>query len=92
MTSTSLLSSTIHRSPQRLHAEVNITRREYEVLHLIAFEYSTKEVANKLYVSYETANTHRQNLMKKLDVRNTAGLIRVAFEVGLLVPEKQKVS
>ena len=61
-----------------------ITPREFQVLRLIAFEHSTKEVASKLFVSYETANSHRQNLMRKLSVKNTAGLVRVAFERKLL--------
>ena len=62
-----------------------ITPREREVLHLIAHEYSSKEVAMKLFISYETANTHRRNIISKLGVKNTAGMIRVAFERQLLV-------
>ena len=61
-----------------------ITSREQEVLHLIAHEHSSKEIASKLYVSHETVNSHRRNMMDKLGVRNTAGLIRVAFERGLM--------
>lgn len=61
-----------------------ITIREQEVLHLIAWEHSTKEIAQQLYVSYETAHSHRKNLMRKLDVSNTAGLVRRGFELGLL--------
>lgn len=61
-----------------------ITMREYEVLNLIAYENNTKEIAAKLYVSYETAQTHRKNLLKKLNVKNTAGMIRVAYENQLL--------
>ena len=62
----------------------NVTPREKEVLLLIAHEYSTKEIAEKLYISYETANTHRKNLLKKMDVKNTAGLVRAGFQSGLL--------
>lgn len=61
-----------------------VTQREKEVLHLIAYEHSTKEIASKLYVSYETVNSHRKNLLRKLDVKNTAGMVRVAFEQQLL--------
>ncbi len=61
-----------------------ITPREKEILHLIAHEHSSKEIASKLYVSYETVNTHRKNIMSKLGVRNTAGMVRVGFECGLL--------
>jgi len=65
-----------------------ISRRETEVLHLIADELTTKEIASKLYISYETANTHRKNLLEKMEVRNTAGLIRRAFEVGIMQVEQ----
>ena len=61
-----------------------VTPREKEVLHLIAHEHSTKEIASKLYVSYETVNSHRKNLLRKMDVKNTAGLVRAGFQYGLL--------
>jgi len=61
-----------------------ITPREKEILYLIAHEHSSKEIAHQLYVSCETVNTHRKNIMIKLDVKNTAGMIRVAFERNLL--------
>ncbi len=63
---------------------MDITRREQEVLQLIAFENTTQEIASKLFISPHTAITHRKNLMYKLEVRNTAGLVRRAFEIGLL--------
>lgn len=61
-----------------------ITIREKEVLHLIAHEYSCKDIAAMLFISYETVNTHRKNIKIKLGVKNTAGMVRVAFEQGLL--------
>lgn len=62
-----------------------LTSREEEVLKLITYEYSSKEIAAKLYLSYETVHTYRKNLLRKLNVKNTAGMVRVAFEKGLLV-------
>ncbi len=62
-----------------------ITRREKEVLQLIAKEHTTEEIAKLLFVAAKTVEAHRSNLIQKLGVRNTAGLIRVAFEKGLLV-------
>ncbi|KZS38815.1 LuxR family transcriptional regulator [Aquimarina aggregata] len=62
-----------------------LTRREKEVLQLIAKEYTTEEIANTLFVTVKTIEAHRSNLIQKLGVRNTAGLVRVAFEKGLLV-------
>jgi len=61
-----------------------ITKRETEVLSLIVDEYTTKEIASQLYISYQTASTHRKNLLAKLDVKNSAGLVRKAFELGIV--------
>lgn len=61
-----------------------ITNREQEVLDLIADEYSTGDIAKELYVSTNTIATHRMNILAKLDVKNTAGMIRKSFELGLL--------
>ncbi len=60
-----------------------VTQREREVLSLIAREYSNQEIADKLFISLRTVETHRYNLLQKLDVKNTAGLLRVAAELGL---------
>ena len=62
---------------------ISISTREKEVLHLIAYEYTAKEIASKLYISRHTVNDHRKNLLAKLNVRNTAGMVRVAFETGI---------
>ena len=60
-----------------------LTQREKEVLSLIVEEHTTGEIAKKLFISYCTVETHRINLIQKLGVKNTAGLVRVAFEAGL---------
>jgi len=60
-----------------------LSNREKEVLHLIAYEYTAKEIANKLFISAYTVNDHRKSLLNKLEVKNTAGMIRVAFERGI---------
>jgi DNA-binding NarL/FixJ family response regulator len=65
------------------YQQANISKREQEVLHLIVYEYSTKEIAKRLHVCYETAHSHRKSLLKKMGARNTAGLVRLAFERGL---------
>ena len=51
-----------------------LTTRELEVLHLIAQEYSTSEIATKLFISVPTAESHRRNLIQKLGVKGTVGL------------------
>jgi DNA-binding NarL/FixJ family response regulator len=61
-----------------------LTRREQEILNLIAEEFTTCEIAEKLFISVKTVETHRSHLIQKLEVRNTAGLVRIAIEKGLL--------
>lgn len=61
-----------------------LTQRESEIVHLIAYEYSTKEIANLLFISFETAKTHRRNIQRKLGVRNVAGIVRAAFQEEIL--------
>ena len=61
-----------------------LTRREKEVLKLITEEYTTNEMAEKLFISKATIETHRLHLLSKLDVRNTAGLVKVAIQKGLI--------
>ncbi len=61
-----------------------LTRREGEVLNLIADEHTTNEIAEKLFVSPKTIECHRMHLIQKLEVRNTAGLMRIALEKGLI--------
>jgi len=55
-----------------------LTNREREVLQLIAEGYKTTEIADKLYISKKTVETHRANIMKKLEIRSTAKLTRYA--------------
>jgi len=61
-----------------------ISSREIEVLKLIAMEYSTNEIADKLFVSVNTIESHRKSLMKKLDVKNVVGLIKFAMRHKLV--------
>lgn len=61
-----------------------LTVREKEILNLIIQEFTTEEIAVKLFVSTKTVESHRSNLIQKLGVKNSAGLVRVAFEKGLV--------
>jgi two-component system, NarL family, response regulator NreC len=63
-----------------------LTPRERQVLQLIAEGKTTKEAATVLDVSVKTAETHRTNLMEKLDIHSTAGLVRYAIRRGMLQP------
>jgi DNA-binding NarL/FixJ family response regulator len=60
-----------------------LTRRELEVLKLIAAGKTSKELAEELYISTYTADTHRRNLLQKLGMKNVASLVRYAIEHGL---------
>jgi len=66
------------------HALEHISAREREVLQLISYEYTTKEIATTLFLSTHTIDSHKKNLKLKLDVKNTAGLVRRGFELGIL--------
>jgi len=60
----------------------SITKREKEVLSYIVQGLTSSEIAKRLYISPRTVETHRSNLMQKLEIRNTAGLVRFALEEG----------
>ena len=68
-----------------------ISKREKEVLVLIASEYTTKEIAHHLYISPHTAISHRKSLLEKLQVKNTAGLVRAAYERRILLPKTEHI-
>ncbi len=61
-----------------------LSSREKEILILIAQEFTGSEIAEKTFISLNTVNTHRRNLISKLNVKNTAGLVKYAIEYGLL--------
>ena len=78
---TAVLADTVARPAS---TEAEITPREKEVLILVAGGHSTKQIADQLGISIRTVETHRINMLKKLEVNNSAELIRKAFELGLL--------
>lgn len=63
-------------SPNKL----DITKREKEIIQLIALGNSNKQIADKLFISIKTVDTHRVNLMKKLNIHNAAGITRFAIQ------------
>ena len=63
-----------------------LTSREREVLQLVAEGKSTKEVAGLLGITFKTAESHRTRILKKLDLHETAGLVRYAVRRGLIQP------
>jgi DNA-binding NarL/FixJ family response regulator len=61
-----------------------LTPREKEILQLLAENYNSNDIADRLYVSKRTVDFHRANLLLKLDVKNSSALIKKAIEMGLL--------
>jgi DNA-binding NarL/FixJ family response regulator len=69
-------------------AGLNITEREIEIIRHVAEGLSNKEIAEKLFLSTHTVNTHRKNIMNKLQVNNTAGLVLFAVRNEIIGPNK----
>jgi len=65
----------------------DLTPRQREVLQLIAEGNSTKEIAHKLNLSIKTVETHRGELMNRLDIHDVAGLVRYAIRTGIVTPD-----
>ena len=64
--------------------QAKISKREAQVLNMITHEFTTNEIASALFISHQTVATHRRNLIQKLRVRNTAGLVRKSIELGII--------
>lgn len=62
-----------------------LTEREIEIIILIALEYSSKEISEQLFISVNTVETHRKNIMKKLKAKNTIGIVKYAMNNHLII-------
>ena len=70
---------------KRTHEEyLELTEREKEILKLVVEGLSNKMIADKLFISVRTVDTHRRNIMEKVDAKNSADLVRKAFENNLV--------
>ena len=63
----------------------SLTPREIEVIKMLASGMVTKEIANAMFISDKTVESHKSNLLKKLQVKNSAHLIKLAVEIGILI-------
>lgn len=79
-----LMTAPLHKGPSRDVDYGTLTPREQEVMRLLAEGLSTREVAEKLFISPKTAENHRANLMKKLNLHSNVELIRYAARLGLI--------
>lgn len=82
---TTKMIDSLMESPKPRKGEIpKITKRELEVIKLIAKEYTTQQIADELFVSTNTVATHKRNLFVKMDIKNSVGMIRKAAEWGLI--------
>ncbi|OXA80401.1 two component transcriptional regulator, LuxR family [Flavobacterium aquidurense] len=63
-----------------------LSPREVEIITLISLEYSGKEISERLFISTNTVETHRKNIMRKLQTKNTIGLVKYALKNNLINP------
>ena len=79
----SLINDEEQKKIQQSPAIKNLSNREIEIIKLIAKGYSSKQIGKELFISPRTAETHRNNILKKLDTQGIAGIIRFAFQNNL---------
>lgn len=78
------LFSTLSKRSIKNEYEAQLTARELEIIRYIAEGLTNHEIAGKLFLSFRTVDTHRNNILSKLNLKNTAALIKYAAEKGLL--------
>ncbi|MBI1224996.1 MAG: response regulator [Bacteroidetes bacterium] len=71
------------QNPKKVKVGEVLSSREIEVLSLIARQYSSAEIGEKLFISARTVDSHRRNMLDKLGLKNAAGLVRYALENGI---------
>lgn len=67
---------------------LSLSEREMEIITLIAEGYTNTQIAEMIFLSTHTVNTHRKNIMGKLGVKNTAGIVMYAVKINLVTPNK----
>ena len=80
----SIMFERVRQDKRREEATKGLTERELEVLQLITEEYSSEEIAQKLFISRRTVETHRKHISEKTGVKTIVGLIKFAFQHGLI--------
>jgi DNA-binding NarL/FixJ family response regulator len=69
----------------QMHKKIDaLTSREIEIVKLLAQEMTSTEIAAKLHISNGTVETHRHNILKKLNVKSTVGVVKFAIKSGLV--------
>lgn len=86
--SKTVITDYMHRVSTEYKPLEQLTPRQREILQLIAEGKSTKEIAETLYISAKTVETHRMQLMDRLNIHDVAGLVRYAIRTGLILLEE----
>lgn len=73
-----------NKTPEKPVSDVQVSHREKEVLQLVSEGLSNKMIGDKLHISVRTVETHRLNLLRKLEVSNSAELVKKALETGII--------
>ena len=84
---TRVITESLIQNPNKIRGKkvtVSLTNRELEILNSIVSGNSNKIIAEDLFISTRTVDTHRTNIMKKIKARNTADLVRIAIESSLI--------
>jgi DNA-binding NarL/FixJ family response regulator len=85
-----IFTSAAQKNPKLNKIKVDVghqlTGREIEIITLIALEYSGKEISEQLFISTNTVETHRKNIMKKLQAKSTISLVKFALKNNLINP------
>jgi len=79
-----MIDNMTYKEPVRMIAETNVSNREKEILKLVSQGQSNKMIADVLHISIRTVETHRLNLLRKLDVNNAAEMVKKGLEIGLI--------
>ena len=83
-----VISDYLQRVGDESSSLAQLTSRQREILQLIAEGQTTKEIAELLYISVKTVETHRMQLMKRLSIYDLAGLIRYAIRMRVVISEE----
>lgn len=79
------MSSPDEHTDLQMHNKINaLTKREKEVIKLLSKEMTSNQIANALHISNGTVETHRHNILKKLNVKSTVGVVKFAIKSGLV--------
>lgn len=73
-----------HSKPEKSEEQAKLTERELEILKLIVQEYNNAEIADKLFISERTVETHRKNMIRKFNTKTIVGLIKYAMDSKLI--------